>query len=55
MCKLLTGHKLILARFSPLLFNVLDELEYLEEDRVLVFQEDVGKNIELAQGPTYLS
>ena len=51
--KPLAAHKLILARFSPLLFHVLAELEPLEEDHVLVFPDVAPRHLDIILSLAY--
>ena len=51
--KPLAAHKLILAKFSPLLSNVLKELEPLEEDNVLVFPDVAPRHLDFILSLAY--
>ena len=51
--KPLAAHKLILARFSPLLFHVLAELEPLEQDNILIFPEVSPRHLDLILSLAY--
>ena len=51
--KPLSAHKLILARFSPLLFHVLAGLEPLDEDNVLVFPDVAPRHLDLILSLAY--
>ena len=51
--KPLTAHKLILARFSPLLFHVLAELEPQDDDNVLLFPDVTPRHLDLILSLAY--